>query len=102
MLQASRSHRLARLAIRARVATLPAGVMWGHFAAAGMLDGTGLTVSLFIAGLASAEEALAEPAKVGILLTSVAAAATDGLGDVRRLRTAAQWAGRRHLRRFAY
>jgi Na+/H+ antiporter NhaA len=36
-----------------------------------MLAGIGLTVSLFIAGLAFADEALAEPAKVGILPASV-------------------------------
>jgi NhaA family Na+:H+ antiporter len=76
MLQASRSHRLAGLAIRARVATLPANVTWGHFAAAGMPAGIGSRSSLVIAGLAFAEQAPAEPAKVGILLASVDAATT--------------------------
>jgi NhaA family Na+:H+ antiporter len=62
------------LATRARLASLPPGVTWGHFAAAGMLAGIGFTVSLFITSLALPDEALAEPAKVGILLASVVAA----------------------------
>jgi Na+/H+ antiporter NhaA len=39
-----------------------------------MLAGIGFTVSLFITSLALPDEALAEPAKVGILLASVVAA----------------------------
>ena len=68
--------RLARLAIRARVATLPRRRPAGHFAAAGMLAGIGFTVSLCIAGLAFTEQALADPAQVGMLLASVVTAAT--------------------------
>ncbi len=64
----------AWFAIRLRLATLPDGVRWSQFVAAAMLAGVGFTVSLFITGLAFTDGALREPAKLGILLSSVIAA----------------------------
>ncbi len=61
------------LAVRLRLASLPAGVTWGHIHGAGWLGGIGFTMSLFIAGLAFTDERLLIMAKVGILLASVCA-----------------------------
>ena len=62
------------LAVRAGVATLPAGVTWRMLHGAAWLGGIGFTMSLFIAGLAFGQrEDLLTAAKLGILLASVAA-----------------------------
>ena len=58
------------LAVRAGVATLPANVNWRMLAGAGVLGGVGFTMALFIAGLAFADAALLEAAKVGVLAGS--------------------------------
>jgi NhaA family Na+:H+ antiporter len=56
----------AWLAVRLRLAALPAGVRWAQVAAAGMIAGIGFTVSLFIGGLAFKDGALVDQAKIGI------------------------------------
>ena len=59
------------LAVRLGLASLPENVSWKHIHGAGWLAGIGFTMSLFIAGLAFAEDAQLTAAKVGILIASV-------------------------------
>lgn len=61
----------AWLAVRARAASLPAGVGWRHVYGAGCLCGIGFTMSIFIGNLAFAEGTALDTAKAGILLGSV-------------------------------
>jgi len=56
------------------LAKLPDDINWRHMAGGGFLAGIGFTMALFIAGLAFPDEALLRPAKVGVLLGSVASA----------------------------
>jgi NhaA family Na+:H+ antiporter len=63
----------AWLATRLGLAVLPTGVTWLHVYGAAWLGGVGFTMSLFIAGLAFADDALLASAKVGILLASAIA-----------------------------
>jgi Na+:H+ antiporter, NhaA family len=63
------------LAIRLRIARLPAGVGWGHLLGAAWLAGIGFTMSLFISQLAFKDPVLVEQAKIGILFASLVAAA---------------------------
>ncbi|MDO8615739.1 MAG: Na+/H+ antiporter NhaA [Dehalococcoidia bacterium] len=63
----------AWLAVRLRLAEMPAGIGWTHLAGAGLLAGIGFTVSLFVTGLAFADGQLVGEAKVGILAASVIA-----------------------------
>lgn len=66
----------AWLAVRLKLATLPAGVNWRMMLAAGFLGGIGFTMSLFIGELAFRDEPrLLADAKTGILLGSFVAAA---------------------------
>jgi NhaA family Na+:H+ antiporter len=58
-------------AVRARLASLPAGVTWGHIHGAGWLGGIGFTMSLFVAGLAFGDESLLKMAKLSILIASL-------------------------------
>jgi NhaA family Na+:H+ antiporter len=67
------------LAVRARVADLPAGVSWRALHGAGWLGGIGFTMSLFIAGLAFAAPAQLDAAKLGILAASALAGITGWL-----------------------
>jgi NhaA family Na+:H+ antiporter len=60
------------LAVRLRLADLPAGVSWRFMHGAAWLGGIGFTMSLFIATLAFGSELLAS-SKTGILVGSVAA-----------------------------
>lgn len=76
------------LAVRLRLATLPAGVTWGHIHGAGWLGGIGFTMSLFVAGLAFGDEALLKIAKLGILVASSLAALVGSALLLRRRRTA--------------
>jgi Na+:H+ antiporter, NhaA family len=62
------------VAVRLRLASLPAGVTWQHIHGAGWLGGIGFTMSLFVAGLAFADDALLTIAKLGILTASALAA----------------------------
>jgi Na+:H+ antiporter, NhaA family len=64
----------AWLAVRTRVASLPTGITWSHIHGAGWLGGIGFTMSLFVASLAFADEALLTMAKLGILAASLLAA----------------------------
>ena len=61
------------LAVRSGFASLPSGVTWGHIHAAGWLGGIGFTMSLFVAGLAFADESLLTMSKLGIFTASLAA-----------------------------
>ena len=63
------------LAVRVRVAALPAGVGWSGVAIVGLVAGIGFTMALFIAGLAFRDGRLMEVAKLGILGGSAVAAA---------------------------
>ncbi len=65
----------AWLAIRCRLAALPADLDWRLLAGGGMLAGIGFTMALFIANLAF-ESTLLDSAKLGILVASVASALT--------------------------
>jgi NhaA family Na+:H+ antiporter len=58
------------LAVRLGVASLPSGVNWPMIAGAGVLGGIGFTMALFIGGLAFADAALLDAAKLGILTAS--------------------------------
>ncbi|HYD54825.1 MAG TPA: Na+/H+ antiporter NhaA [Gemmatimonadaceae bacterium] len=59
------------VAVRLGIAALPAGVGWRMIGGAGVLGGIGFTMALFIAGLAFADPALLERAKLGILAASL-------------------------------
>jgi Na+:H+ antiporter, NhaA family len=61
------------LAVRLRLAALPAGVTWRHVYGASWLTGIGFTMSLFVAGLAFGEGDALARAKAGILAASVVA-----------------------------
>jgi NhaA family Na+:H+ antiporter len=68
------------LAVRSRLAVLPAGVNWLAMAGAGALGGIGFTMSLFVAGLAFEPGELLDAAKIGILCgSSVSAVLGSGL-----------------------
>ena len=62
------------IAVRSRVAALPAGVTWNGVVGAGLLAGMGFTVSVFIAELALMPP-LTQYAKVGILTASIVSGA---------------------------
>jgi NhaA family Na+:H+ antiporter len=61
------------VAVRTRVADLPAGADWRHVAGMGALGGIGFTMALFIAALAFGEGPKLEAAKIGILAGSLVA-----------------------------
>jgi len=61
------------LAVKLRLARLPAGVGWGAVAGGGILAGIGFTMALFISGLALTGDLL-DSAKVGVLAASALAA----------------------------
>jgi NhaA family Na+:H+ antiporter len=61
------------LAVKARIASLPANTNWGQLAAVAVLGGIGFTVSLFIVELAFNDEVLISDAKIGVLAASVLA-----------------------------
>ena len=65
---------LSWLAVRLRLAALPAGVAWREVLVVGLVAGIGFTMALFIAGLAFPAGALIEVAKLGILCASALAA----------------------------
>jgi NhaA family Na+:H+ antiporter len=59
------------LAVRLRLAELPAGVTWRHIWGVAWLGGIGFTMALFIDGLAFGDSPLLDTAKIGILTASV-------------------------------
>jgi NhaA family Na+:H+ antiporter len=61
------------LAVRARIAALPAGVRWSGVLAVGLVAGIGFTMALFIATLAFPRGALIGVAKLGVLTASLIA-----------------------------
>jgi NhaA family Na+:H+ antiporter len=61
------------LAVRAGAADLPSGVTWRHVHGAGWLGGIGFTMSLFVAGLAFADAAVLDIAKLGVFGASIIA-----------------------------
>lgn len=61
------------LAVRLRLASLPAGVGWPMLAGGGVLCGIGFTMALFVASLALNGPAL-DQAKIGVLAGSIASA----------------------------
>jgi NhaA family Na+:H+ antiporter len=63
----------AWLAVRARVAVLPAGVGWSGMLVVGLVAGIGFTMALFVATLAFPPGHLIDVAKLGILLASLTA-----------------------------
>lgn len=64
---------MAWLAVRFGLATLPAQATWRALHGVSWLGGIGFTMSLFIAGLAFADQGLLDSAKVGILGASLVA-----------------------------
>lgn len=65
---------LARAWVATRLgAQLPAGVHWRGVCGMGIVAGIGFTVSIFVAGLAYADGAMFEQAKIGIFAATVAA-----------------------------
>jgi Na+:H+ antiporter, NhaA family len=75
---------LSWVAVRLRLAALPAGVAWHEVLVVGLVAGIGFTMALFIAGLAFPVGPFMEVAKLGILCAS-AVAAVLGLGMGRLL-----------------
>ncbi len=73
----------AWVAVRLRLAALPAGIGWRHIVALGALGGIGFTMSLFVAGLSYGGSPTEAMAKVGILAGSALSAAV-GLALLRR------------------
>ncbi|HEX7240531.1 MAG TPA: Na+/H+ antiporter NhaA, partial [Longimicrobiaceae bacterium] len=61
------------LAVRLRLAEMPAGMRWGQVHAVSWLGGIGFTMSLFVGGLAFDDPAMVDRAKIGIFTASVAA-----------------------------
>jgi len=72
------------LAVRGRVAALPASVTWRHVHGAAWLGGIGFTMSFFIAALAFPHPELLQAAKFGILAGSATAGAVGYLLLLRR------------------
>jgi NhaA family Na+:H+ antiporter len=69
----------AWLAVRAKIAIKPGGIAWKHIFAVAWLGGIGFTISLFVTELAFESGSIAEAARVGILIGSVAAGAVGYL-----------------------
>jgi NhaA family Na+:H+ antiporter len=65
---------LSRLMVSLKLAVLPEGVTWKHIYGAGLLAGIGFTMSIFISGLAFADEELIRIAKIGIFGASLISA----------------------------
>jgi len=69
----------AWLAVRFKMAALPAGTTWAQVAGAGMLGGIGFTMSIFIAGLGLPGHDMLDGAKLTILVSSILAGASGYL-----------------------
>lgn len=67
------------IAVKLRIADLPAGVTWRHVIGAGCLGGIGFTMAIFIANLAFDDMTTLNHAKLGILVASTISAIA-GLG----------------------
>lgn len=64
---------LSWLAVKLRLAEMPAGIEWRHLIGASILAGIGFTMSIFITTLALQSEALIAAAKIAIILASLIA-----------------------------
>ncbi len=64
----------SRLIVGLKLAELPEGVTWKQIYGAGLLAGIGFTMSIFISGLAFADESLVQIAKIGIFGASLISA----------------------------
>ena len=62
------------VAVKARLAVLPAGISWREMLLVGIVAGIGFTMAIFIAHLAFQDEALLATAKLAVLVASLAAA----------------------------
>jgi NhaA family Na+:H+ antiporter len=76
----------AWIAVRLRVAELPAQCTWAGLFGVAILGGIGFTMALFIAGLAFSDAAQLDAAKVGVLSGSIL---TGSLGALYLMRQAA-------------
>jgi Na+:H+ antiporter, NhaA family len=65
---------LSQVMVKLKLAVLPEGVTWRHIYGVGFLAGIGFTMSIFISGLAFADEELVQIAKIGIFGASVISA----------------------------
>jgi Na+:H+ antiporter, NhaA family len=65
---------VSALAVRLRIAKLPAGIAWRHVAIVGAVAGIGFTMALFVAHLAFSAGALLQAAKLAVLSSSLLAA----------------------------
>ena len=63
----------ALLAVRSKLAVLPAGVTWSHMIGVGFLAGIGFTVSLFITDLAFESDQVVDNSKIAVLTASILA-----------------------------
>lgn len=61
------------MAVKAKLANLPDGIVLRHLIGAGFLGGIGFTMSIFITLLAFGETALAQSAKIAITIGSISA-----------------------------
>ncbi|MFM7070049.1 MAG: Na+/H+ antiporter NhaA [Actinomycetes bacterium] len=67
------------VALRSRLADLPAGVTRAHVLAAGSVAGIGFTVALFVTALAFTDPVQVDHAKIGVLFASIASAVLGSL-----------------------
>jgi len=74
------------LAVRLRLAELPASVRWSQVHAVAWLGGIGFTMSLFVGGLAFSDPGMIDRAKIGIFTASILAGLAGWL-MIRRLGT---------------
>lgn len=75
------------IAVKAKLASLPADIKWADVAGASFLGGVGFTMSLFVANLAYEDATLISSAKSGVLIGSLLSAIA-GLAII--------WYSRRH------
>jgi NhaA family Na+:H+ antiporter len=71
------------LAVKLGLGKLPAGATWRHILGLAMVAGVGFTVALFVTSISFTDPALADAAKIGILLGS----AVSGVSGYLLLRT---------------
>lgn len=62
------------IAVKCKIAEIPAGTKWKQIFALGIIAGIGFTMSIFVDGLAFADQQLINIGKVAILCTSLVAA----------------------------
>lgn len=70
-------------AVRFKLGKLPPGTTWSHILGLSAVAGIGFTVALFVTGLAFADPAMADLAKVGIFMGSLVAGVIGSLIIIR-------------------